>query len=601
MKVLHGVKNHLLRVTRFLLGEMAKHMGRFPLFSTQRVKLVKMADICIAGNISDELVCKGVPQNVYQDAVFVVDLERVQLSDLTTDGVIWCKHTSPVELLAVEIVGRTVKKCRILPKGGAIALTEKEEKFVMRRQYSRSWSSNRTVQLSRIISKFFATDDTPAKYAMVQYKVDGEGNGLSVHQEFQKSHGNSKTGEPYIPTFKSVLQNIKDQAPSKRPKQIINNIIKDAGGMFEMESVSSVPRNRRQVYNAIKNVDRPKARNTGRSKVPDFTKLQSMLSNQEFVKDLAFRAVTRDGTSKVSPTVFATTDNQAKWIKAYCSSHKPLAQLGLDMTYKCGPFYVTTATLKHPMFVKSDDKNAHPGIVAAVLTSATKEYDDYKMMSENLKRITKTLVFGTDGEVALESAFKDYFPIAGASPSGSNIHLRCFKHVESDMKRKLGELGCKNSEVKEIVKDVLGTERNGIRVKGLVDAADDKTFRTNFDKLKKNWPKKFIEWLEHRGGRQRCLLDTMSLCMLKPVRVAAGLGNPPNKCFNNVAEALHNVIKEELNHDALDVVAFLEKVKERVFDQQLTELIRGIQGTGGNIALLQLCNHMLSLRLSGQR
>ena len=143
-----------------------------------------------------------------------------------------------------------------------------------------------------------------------------------------------------------------------------------------------------------------------------------------------------------------------------------------------------------------------------------------------------------------------------------------------------GELGCKNSEVKEIVKDVLGTERNGIRVEGLVDAADDKTFRTNFDKLKKNWPKKFIEWLEHRGGRQRCLLDTMSLCMLKPVRVAAGLGNPPNKWVNNVTEALHNVIKEELNHDALDVVAFLEKVKERVFDQQLTELIRGIQGMG---------------------
>eukprot|EP00112_Aurelia_sp_Birch-Aquarium-sp1_P008983 Seg2006.2 transcript_id=Seg2006.2/GoldUCD/mRNA.D3Y31 product="hypothetical protein" protein_id=Seg2006.2/GoldUCD/D3Y31 len=292
-----------------------RHIGRFPVLSTKRMKLVKMADICIAGNISDELVCKGVPQNVYQDAVFVVDLEKVQLSDLTTDGVIWCKHTSPMETLAVEIVDRTVKKCRILPKGGTTTLTEKEEKFVMRRQYSQSWSSSRTVQLNRIISKFFAKDETPAKYAMVQYKLDGESNGQSAQQAFQKSHGNSKTGEPYIPTFKSVLRNIKEQAPSTRPKQIINRIIKDAGGVFEMESASSVPRNRRQVYNAIKGIDRPKARNTGRSKVPDFTKLQSMLSSQEFVKDLAFRAVTRDGTAKVSPTVFATTENHAKWIK----------------------------------------------------------------------------------------------------------------------------------------------------------------------------------------------------------------------------------------------------------------------------------------------
>ena len=40
------------------------------------------------------------------------------------------------------------------------------------------------------------------------------------------------------------------------------------------------------------------------------------------------------------------------------------------------------------------------------------------------------------------------------------------------------------------------------------------------------------------------------------------------------------MIKEQINNNAVDMVTFLEAVKEKVFDQQLEELVKGIYGMG---------------------
>ena len=58
------------------------------------------------------------------------------------------------------------------------------------------------------------------------------------------------------------------------------------------------------------------------------------------------------------------------------------------------------------------------------------------------------------------------------------------------------------------------------------------------------------------------------------------MANPPNKWVNNRMESLNLVIKEQINNNAVDMVTFLEAVKEKVFDQQLEELVKGIYGIG---------------------
>jgi len=58
------------------------------------------------------------------------------------------------------------------------------------------------------------------------------------------------------------------------------------------------------------------------------------------------------------------------------------------------------------------------------------------------------------------------------------------------------------------------------------------------------------------------------------VRVAAGLGNPPNKWHNQGTEALHQVMKEEANGEATDQAAIHENVNSRVVMQQYNEFIK---------------------------
>ena len=166
------------------------------------------------------------------------------------------------------------------------------------------------------------------------------------------------------------------------------------------------------------------------------------------------------------------------------------------------------------------------------------------------------------------------------SPGKQSIHLRCFDHAEEDVKRELRREGVDGVETKRICSELFGSESHGIRNMGLVDYDDPRSFDGRYEIIAMKFPSDFVKWLESKVGRARSLTETMKKCMLKPVRTAAGLGNPPNKWVNNTTESLHSVIKEELGYEALDAATFLERVKERVFDQQLQEMIRGIHGLG---------------------
>ena len=81
--------------------------------------------------------------------------------------------------------------------------------------------------------------------------------------------------------------------------------------------------------------------------------------------------------------------------------------------------------------------------------------------------------------------------------------------------------------------------------------------------------------------------------MLTEVRVTAGLGNPPNRWVNNRVESLSLAIKEQIKNNALDMVTFLEAVKEKVFGQQLEELINGIYGMGKYRWVEELSNYQV--------
>ena len=115
---------------------------------------------------------------------------------------------------------------------------------------------------------------------------------------------------------------------------------------------------------------------------------------------------------------------------------------------------------------------------------------------------------------------------------------------------------------------------------GLVDCSTEEDFERELKVLEQQWPSQFTEWLHTREGRLRPLSESMKKCMLRPVRVAAGLGNPPNKWQNQRAEACNNVIKEEISRQKTDQVTIHELIEHRVVQPHLDELVKAIYQMG---------------------
>ena len=58
-----------------------------------------------------------------------------------------------------------------------------------------------------------------------------------------------------------------------------------------------------------------------------------------------------------------------KWTGKFCSSSRKSSQLGIDMMYKGGSFYVTARSFSHPSFVWKNNSYSHPMVVAFVHNS----------------------------------------------------------------------------------------------------------------------------------------------------------------------------------------------------------------------------------------
>ena len=85
---------------------------------------------------------------------------------------------------------------------------------------------------------------------------------------------------------------------------------------------------------------------------------------------------------------------------------------------------------------------------------------------------------GTDGELALCNAVKDYFPDA--------VHLRCLKHVKDSIENKLQDLQFNKMGIKEIICDIFRVIGDRVKEIGFADTADTDDFFKSLCLWRKN-------------------------------------------------------------------------------------------------------------------
>ncbi len=144
-------------------------------------------------------------------------------------------------------------------------------------------------------------------------------------------------------------------------------------------------------------------------------------------------------------------------------------------------------------------------------------------------------------------------------------HVRCFLHFKDNLKSKLiHDMQLPVSVANEFIADILG--KPSLLQLGLVDADSDDEFIKQVHAFKTVWDNresmstkedpKFHDWfLLHCS-------EVVRKNMLKPVRSAAGLGDPPRPYYTNSVESLNKVAKLHTKYQKHQLPEFISMMQD---------------------------------------
>ena len=193
-----------------------------------------------------------------------------------------------------------------------------------------------TIKYGKSINKWFSL-------ALVHYYWEGKPRKFKV-----ATHGNcnpESSAPPYVKTKERTKQHLVQNLTEEKtnPKIALFKTIKDRGGVCGAKSVNSLPSNVRQVKNVKHQLGLTSSAASKGNNDPLMAvcKLQ-MGSHSGFIREV---------TCSDLPTVMLFTDQQADDIVRFCCHKKPslVSELGMDITFQLGPFYLLVTTYKNSM------------------------------------------------------------------------------------------------------------------------------------------------------------------------------------------------------------------------------------------------------------
>ena len=382
-------------------------------------------------------------------------------------------------------------------------------------------------------------------------KVDYQFTGTE-HKIILKAHGGSKTADkPYIRTQKSTLASLKEAVSSNQPRIALDKVAEELGGMSNGSSSGSWPKDIKQAYNLKSRID-CKRQNVAVTSDPYMALVMQCKEDAKDEKSAYIRQV----TCAPEPIVILATEEQMNDIVKFCTNtvHGVFA---VDPTFDLGSFSVTTTTYENLNLV-SRRGGVHPVMIGPLMIHQKKEATTYSVLVDYLLKSRPELrnlrVLGTDGELALSKSFLEKCPIL--------IHLLCFIHVKNNILNHLKSVGVDESNRRCIIADIFGQQQGTRFEEGIVDSHDNEEFRVRLSSLKSVWLQrlgqvglKFYHWFVQNKA------DLMEKKMLKPVRVRAGLGQPPKPYYTNRVECANSLLSSETGHKESSVNKFVASMR----------------------------------------
>ena len=404
-----------------------------------------------------------------------------------------------------------------------------------------------TIEYGKSIEKWFSL-------ALVHYYWEGKPRKFKV-----APHGNRKpesSAPPYVKTKESTKQCVVQNLSEKKtnPKRALFKTIKDSGGVCGAESVSSLPRNVRQV----KNIKHQLGLTSSAASKGNSDPLMAVLELQKG----SFSGFIREVACNDLPTVMLFTDQQVDDIVRFCCHKKPnlVSELAMDITFQLGPFYLLVTTFKNPMLTVKGTSHP-PSLLGPVMVCMTKDESTYLSLLHCLLRAVPGLgnflhATGTDDESALRNAIAAGFP---------QSHPRlCYLHSKKNIKEKLRRLGLSQALSGRIIED------NYAKGTSLLWSNSKEEFDRRVQVLMQDWhtlessERKEPEFVEYfRKFKLEDMRERMAMYVVREL----GLGEEPY--LQNISEAMNSMLKEWNNFIPQELDRFVVSLYDFKESQEL--------------------------------
>ena len=184
---------------------------------------------------------------------------------------------------------------------------------------------------------------------------------------------------------------------------------------------------------------------------------------------------------KENLTIVLASENQLAKLAKYSTSELDFSIVQLHPTFNLGPYECTPISYRN-LLLKSKRSGTSPVRLGPVLIHRRKDEKTFREFLQTVvdakPKLKEILSCGTDGEIALINAIQSVLPKADESS------VRCFKHLQDNMKSALGSIGVAGRQ-RDYIDDVFDSvDNDGIYLAGLLDAESPEEFDGTLQSLR---------------------------------------------------------------------------------------------------------------------
>ena len=222
---------------------------------------------------------------------------------------------------------------------------------------------------------------------LVAYKYDG----IAQQTLLINPHGNSKKKQPYHRVMDSTKAKLSRALATEKPKDAVNTVFKEKGGLLNAKSAGELPRSREQAYYLQKKLQQKAVARSVDSSVGGEARDMLYAVMLQCKSTEGFERFVQDVTCAPEPMAVLATNQQLFDMERFCCDPYKFSIVGIDPTFNLGEFSVTPIVYRHLLLEDAKYHNT-PLVLGPLLVHHRKQFRTYNYFLSTIVGLSQSFL-----------------------------------------------------------------------------------------------------------------------------------------------------------------------------------------------------------------